>query len=167
MLVTCRRLVRLSYSLPRLKFAIFCYLYKVHFPLCGSEHINRVYGVLFTSRIIAQYLGGYTFESCRAMNAFCLLHFPACVCVCVFSNLCDHSCVVFSKNKTLFRKLNLRPSCLFAITVSLQTPSLMVNADTCTPYIVPGFKLTSSVLSVSWVIVFTVQLVKAACACSL
>ena len=84
MLVTCRRLVRLSYSLPRLKFAIFYYLYKVHFPHCGSEHINRVYGVLFTSRIIAQYLGGYTFESCRAMNAFCLLHFPASVCVSVF-----------------------------------------------------------------------------------
>ena len=165
MLVTCRRLVRLSYALSRLKFAIFYYLYKVHFPHCGSKHMNPVYDVLFTSHVI----GGLYVRilHCRAMNIFCLLHFPASVCVSVFflSYVTIHR--GFSKNKTLFRKLNLRPSCVFAITVSLQTPSLMVNADTCTPYIVPGFKLNSSVLSVSWVVVFTVQLVKAACACSL
>ena len=164
MLVTCRRLVRLSYALSRLKFAIFYYLYNVHFPHCGSKHMNPVYDVLFTSHVIGglyvRILSGNEYILFVALSC-------QCVCVCVFSKLCYHSCVVFSKNKTLFRKLNLRPSCVFSITVSLQTPSLMVNADTCTPYIVPGFKLTSSVLSVSWVIVFTVQMVKAACACSL
>ena len=80
MLVTCRRLVRLSYALSRLKFAIFYYLYNVHFPHCGSKHMNPVYDVLF--KVMS--LGAYTFESCRAMNIFCLLHFPASVCVSVF-----------------------------------------------------------------------------------
>lgn len=82
MLVTCRRLVRLSYALSRLKFAIFYYLYKVHFPHCGSKLMNPVYDVLFTSHVI----GGLYVRilHCRAMNIFCLLHFPASVCVSVF-----------------------------------------------------------------------------------
>ena len=138
----------------------------MQFPHCGSDHMNPVYGVLFTSLIVAQWIEHHH-SIWEVISSNLVEHFPASVCVCVFSNLCYHSCVVFSKNKTLFRQLNLRPSGVFAIRVSLQTPSLMVNADTCTPYIVPGFKLTSSVLSVSWVIVCTVQLVRAACACSL